>query len=138
MARDVDALIGFLADRSGMPFRWGRGRNDCVAFSAKAAKVQTGIDPLGDLQWKSRREARALMKRLGGLEKAVDDRLPRIAPAMAMRGDIAGVEDPELGIRLMVVEGATLAGPGARGLERLPRAMMVAAWSIDPEAQSDG
>lgn len=136
MARDVDALVGFIADRADMPFRWGRGRNDCIAFATKAAKKMTGRDLLGDLQWRNRREAMALLRRLGGLEKAVDDRLPRIAPSMAMRGDFAGVEDPELGLRLMVVEGATLAGPGTSGVERMPREAMVAAWSI--EDPSDG
>jgi hypothetical protein len=56
---------------------------------------------------------------------------------MAQRGDIAAVPDPVLGISLMVLEGATLAGPGARGIKRLPRSAMIAAWSIDLPAQAE-
>lgn len=132
MARDLEALFRFLADRASMPFRPGRNRNDCVSFSAKAAEAQTGGNPLGDLRWSSLREGRQLLATLGGLEQAVDDRLARIAPAMAQRGDIGAIPDDRFGLRLMVVEGATLVGPGALGNARVPRAAMVAAWSLDP------
>lgn len=131
MARDYEALLGFIAERSAMPFRWGRRRNDCVAFAAGAAKAQTGTDPLGDLNWRTFAEGRALLKALGGMRKAVDARLPRVAPAMAKRGDIAGVPDRRLGTRLMVIEGATLVAPGKRRAERLPRSAMVCAWTLD-------
>jgi hypothetical protein len=30
----------------------------------------------------------------------------------------------------MVVEGATLVGPGSRGLERAPRSTMIVAWDV--------
>jgi len=133
MERNIEALLGYLTERADMPFRWGRRRNDCVSFAAGAAKAQTGKDPLGDLKWNSLAEARALLKRLGGLRKAVDARLRRIPPSMAQRGDIAAVPDRRFGVRLMVIEGATLVAPGAKGAERLPRGQMVAAWSIDPE-----
>ncbi|HVQ09521.1 MAG TPA: hypothetical protein VMS43_13905 [Allosphingosinicella sp.] len=138
MARDHGALIGFLAKRAAMPFRWGSARNDCVSFGALAAKAQTARNPLGGLKWGSRKEALALLDELGGLEAAVDARLRRVAPAMAQRGDIAGVADETFGLRLMVVEGSTLVGPGAHRPERLPRAMMVAAWSLDPDEAADG
>ena len=58
----------------------------------------------------------------------MDRRLRRVPPALAQRGDIAGVPDPLFGVRLMVVDGVTLVGPGARGLERQPRSAMVIAW----------
>lgn len=132
MARDLEALLGFLAERAAMPFRWGRRRNDCVSFAANAVQAQTGRDPLEGLDWATQAEARALLRELGGLEAAIDARLTRIAPAMACRGDVAGVIDRRLGRRLMIVEGATLAGPGKGGVVRLPRREMITAWSIDP------
>src|SRR3546814_3100758 len=64
------------------------------------------------------------------METAMDRRMARVAPALAMRGDIAGVPDPLTGLRLMVVEGAMLVGPGAAGLERQPRCAMTIAWDV--------
>lgn len=131
MSRDIAALIALLEARQARGFRWRRGR-DCVSFAAACVEAQTGVDPLADLpRWRSRREALAIVQAQGGLEQALDVRLARIAPAMARRGDIAGLPDPLLGVRLMVVEGDTLVGPGGRGLERLPRSAMTMAWSAE-------
>jgi hypothetical protein len=131
MSRDVAALIAAIETRSARRFRWQRGR-DCVSFAAACIEAQTGRDPLADLPaWRTRREARAIAGAQGGLEAAIDARLPRIAPALARRGDIAGLPDRLFGVRLMVIEGETLVGPGERGLERLPRSAMVMAWSIE-------
>lgn len=129
--RDIDALLELLEQRSTMPFEWGI--NDCVTFAAAAVVAQTGRDPLGRLQWSDEAGARKALVKVGGLEAALDARFPRTSPAAAMRGDLAAAPDP-LGIRVMVVEGATLVGPGERGLERVPRAEMVAAWSVDTPA----
>lgn len=130
-SRDIAALIDLIEARSRRGFRWRRGR-DCVSFAAAAVKAQTGCDPLADLpRWRTRNEALHIAAVQGGLEAAVDRRLTRIAPAMAQRGDIAGLPDELFGVRLMVVEGATLVGPGKSGPERLPRAAMFTAWSID-------
>lgn len=133
MARDNLAMLAVIEAALAQPFRWRRGR-DCVSFSGACVAAQTGRDPLADLpRWRTRREALAIARGLGGLEAAVDARLPlRLPPALAQRGDIAGLpERGAFGIRLMVIEGATLVGPGARGLERLPRAAMVTAWSAE-------
>lgn len=131
MSRDIAALIALLEARQARGFRWRRGR-DCVSFAAACVEAQTGVDPLADVpRWRSRREALAIVQAQGGLEQALDVRLARIAPAMARRGDIAGLPDPLLGVRLMVVEGDTLVGPGGRGLERLPRSAMTMAWSAE-------
>jgi hypothetical protein len=130
MTRDYAALFAFIEARQASGFRW-RFPRDCVGFAGAAIAAQTGIDPLADLpRWRTRAEALALAEAEGGLEAGVDKRLTRIAPALAQRGDIAGLpDDSAFGLRLMVIEGATLVGPGARGLERLPRAAMVRAWS---------
>ncbi|MES3152949.1 hypothetical protein O6Y00_11155 [Sphingomonas faeni] len=69
------------------------------------------------------------LRRLGGMEAAVSARLTAIAPALAQRGDIAGVPDDMLGLRLMVVEGETLVGPGDNGNCRQKRNAMTHAWS---------
>lgn len=129
MSRDLAALIAMIEARQARGFRWRRGR-DCVSFAAACVAAQTGVDPLADLpRWRTRREALELAAAEGGLIAGIDRRLARIAPAMARRGDIAGLPDRLLGVRLMVVEGETLVGPGARGLERLPRGAMTMAWS---------
>lgn len=128
MSRDYPALFALLERRRARRFSWRS--QDCVRFAAAAVKAQTGRDPLAGLpRWRTRREALAAAEAEGGLEAAVDARLKRIPPALAQRGDIAGVPDPLFGVRLMVIEGATLVGPGGHGLERQPRSAMVMAWS---------
>jgi hypothetical protein len=129
MSRDIEALIETIEAHQQRPFRWRPG-SDCT-FALTCAKAQTGRDILADIApWRTRREARAVASALGGFEAALDARLVRIPPALAQRGDIAGLPDRLFGVRLMVVEGATLVGPGTRGLERLPRGEMVMAWSV--------
>lgn len=138
MTRDIPALIALIEERFARRFRWRRG-HDCVSFAAACVAAQTGEDLLADLpKWRNQAEADAVIAAQGGLEHALDARLPRIAPALAQRGDIASLpDDSAIGIRLMVVEGSTLVGPGLRGLERLPRAEMVMAWSAEREGVRD-
>lgn len=129
--RDHAALSAFLVARMRAPLAWGRQGNDCVAFAAGAALAQTGRDLLADApDWTTAPAARRVLARLGGLEAVVDARLPRIAPAKAQRGDVALVAT-ETGPALMIVEGATLVGPGQTGLVRRPRTAMLRAWSLD-------
>ena len=135
--RDIDALIALIEARAPLRFRWARPR-DCVSFAAAAVKAQSGIDVLAGLRWRSRRQALAFLVAQGGLEAATDRRLRRVPPALARRGDIAAVADAEHGIRLMVVEGQTLVGPGAKGLERQPRAAMIIAWDAMSAGNADG
>ena len=137
MSRNVAALIAVIEARSVRRFAWRRGR-DCVGFVAACVEAQTGTDPLADLPtWRTRREALAVAEGEGGLQAAVDRRFVRLPPAMAQRGDIAGVPDELFGVRLMVVEGDTLVGPGERGLQRVRRTEMTMAWSVMGE-MADG
>lgn len=130
--RDLEAFGRFLAERTALPHAWEKGRC-CVSFALGAAAAQTGRDVLGTLpDWRTQRQAKTVAARLGGLETAMDARFRRIPPAMAMRGDIAGVADAEFGVGLRAVEGRSLVGPGERGLRRRPRAEMIAAWSVEP------
>lgn len=134
--RDLAAFFALAERRSHIPFNW-RGGRCCVSFMARAVQAQTGIDPRGTLKWNTRREALQVVKGEGGLIAAMDRRFDRIPPAMANRGDIAGIPDRLFGVRLMMIEGETLVGPGKRGLERQPRAEMTIAWdtsSIKAEA----
>lgn len=129
MVRDYEALQAYLASHMRTPFAWGR--HDCVLFAADAVQAQTGVDRLGAYRgrWRTARGAARLLADLGGMDAAVSGVLSSIAPALAHRGDVAGWRDADGRLQLAIVEGETLAGPGAAGLERLPRALMARAWS---------
>lgn len=128
LARDVAALLAWIEAAAQRRFAWRRGR-DCVSFALGAVEAQTGVALLADIAlWSTRREAVAVARALGGLEAAIDARMERTPAALARRGDVAALGDAVFGVRLMVVEGQTLIGPGARGLERLGRSAMEFAW----------
>jgi hypothetical protein len=129
MRRDLAALHAYLAAGADVPFAWGS--NDCVTFAAGAVAAQTGLNPLAKLsrRWSTQRGALLLLRRYGGLEAAVSTVLTPVAPALAHRGDIAGVRAEAGEMVLMVIEGALLVGPDANGVRRLPRELMTVAWS---------
>lgn len=139
MARDLEALLRHIEARQTVAFAWAQPR-DCVSFALIGVREQCGWNPMQGLTWTTRRGALRVVNRLGGLEAALDARMMRIAPARALRGDVAGVADDLLGVRLMIVEGETLIGPGAAGLKRMPRAAMIRAWSAEapPPAEVAG
>lgn len=129
MERDIASMLALIEARREWGHAWVRGR-DCVSFALRCVDAQTGVDLLADIApWSSRSEALTVARNLGGLRSALDRRMDRVAPALAMRGDVAALPDRAFGVRLMVVEGATLVGPGERGQERLPRNEMRLAWS---------
>jgi hypothetical protein len=130
MKRDVQALVTYLAERAHRPHEWGRNANDCMSFPAGAVKAQTGKDPTRGLKWKSHATAISLLKKLGGVEAALDARFERIPTAHAMRGDIGIVPDPDLGVHPVIVCGTTVCAPGVKGLKHLPRSAMLAAWDV--------
>jgi hypothetical protein len=98
-----------------------------------AVEAQTGEKVAPKLKWKSRATGLSLLDRLGGIEAAFDTYFKRIPPAQAMRGDIAGVPDAELGISPAIVEGMTVVGPSEKGNQRLKRSCVTVAWSIGRE-----
>lgn len=130
MKRDIGALVRYLAERAAMPHEWGRKANDCMSFPAGAVKAQTGKDPTAGLKWKSHATAISLLAKLGGVEAVLDARFERIPTAHAMRGDIGIVPDAELGSHPVIIDGSGVCAPGVRGLKRLPRSAMTAAWSV--------
>lgn len=129
MMRNVGALHAFIDSRASTPHEWGDDKNDCVSNVLAAIEAQTGERRADDLRWQGETSGLRLIKRLGGLEAAFDRYFQRIAPALAQRGDIAGVPDPDLGIHPMIVEGETLVCPGTAGNYRVPRSRMTIAWS---------
>lgn len=136
--RDLSALHAFIDSRQRIPRVWGRRNgNDCAGYVLDAVEAQTGVDRAPELDWTDERSGLRVITAEGGLEAAFDRRFQRIAPSLAQRGDIAGVDKGELGIQPMLVEGVTLVGPGDRGNVRLPRRAMTIAWSATlpaPEA----
>tara|TARA_Y100000114_G_scaffold134414_1_gene134507 strand:- start:5619 stop:6044 length:426 start_codon:yes stop_codon:yes gene_type:complete len=133
--RDIPALLDWIAAHRFQPHSWARG-GDCVSFALGGVAAQTGVDHLAPLPgWSNRAEALAVARELGGLTAALDARLVPIAPALAQRGDVAGLADRAFGVRLMIVEGETLVGPGALRQERLPRSTMLRAWSALPAGE---
>jgi hypothetical protein len=134
--RNIAALLAWIAAHRDRPHRWERG-HDCVSFALGGVAAQTGIDHLADLPgWSNKAEALQVARDLGGLTAALDARLRPIAPALAQRGDVAGMPDRAFGVRLMIVEGPTLVAPAERRLDRLPRAAMVRAWSALPDREA--
>ncbi|MES2175114.1 MAG: hypothetical protein V4523_14365 [Pseudomonadota bacterium] len=128
------ALYRLLSERAAMPFAWGDQANDCVSFAAAAVKAQTGKRvKFGGHEWSTAIGAQRVLNKLDGLAAAVASELQDIAPALAQRGDIAGVPTRPGGndMLLMVVEGDTLVGPGPDGLMRMPRVSMTMAWSAE-------
>lgn len=137
-ARDIEALVEAIEQRLDRPHAWGLTGNDPLAFVAAAVRAQTGRKPFGRTRWTSRPGLMRLLERARGpdrpadcaMQAMLDRHFARVSPAMAMRGDIAGVADDDYGIAPMIVEGPTLVGPGPAGQRRLPRRAMLIAWSI--------
>lgn len=135
--RDIDGMIAFVEGRMRTPFAWGRSQNDCISYGVGWVKAQTGVDLLegSGLRWGSALGAARVLKRLGGLEAAVDARLPRVATSMAARGDLGLIpsEGPAAiaGFTLVGIEGETVIGPGLLGAERRLRRELVIAWSVE-------
>lgn len=123
-----DRLIAFIDARAGQPFAWGP--NDCCTYAADGVAAITGEDPMPELRGAYADAAGAL--RLIA-EKPLRDRLGEKFETMplgrARRGDVAIVEQEGRDV-VMIVEGATLVGPGAEGAVRVPRTAMLAAFKV--------
>ena len=120
-------MVTWIERRGARRFSWRGG--DCVSFALGGVKAQTGVDLLADIpRWRSQRQAARVVDTVGGLAEALDLRMDRVPTALAKRGDVAGIPDATFGVRLMLVEGRTLVGPGDSGLVRLDRSAMTIAW----------
>lgn len=140
---DWPMILAALIEAERRPFAWGR--HDCCTFAADCVLAITGRDPLADLrgQWRTRTQALALLKRLGGLQQAVTDRLGPPLPnaLLAQRGDIVLIAAPDearpgFDQALALCTGQLLLGPAARGLGRVHLARpsggtpALAAWRV--------
>lgn len=129
MARRVEALAPFLEDRETWTFGYGPGVNehDCIRFWAAGIEAVSGQNPLSRFKgrWTTELGAARVIRRSGGLARAVDSVMTRVEPNMALRGDGGMTADGAM----VLIEGDTVAGLDERGLYRLPRSALAIAWS---------
>jgi hypothetical protein len=113
------------------PFQWGV--HDCVTFAFAAVKVRTGRDRLGlTPTWRTAIEAHRVIEAMGGLRKAVSERLGEpVGVLQAGLGDPVLVRDPDNGREVMgVCHGEVLLCPSERGLAMLPHSAAICAWRV--------
>lgn len=117
-------LADYITSNLSTRFEWGTF--DCVLCASNWVKHATGLDCVAGLgTWSTAREAKAAIKRAGGLEAAIDARLKRINPNFATDGDIALQNGT-----VMIFSGAQIVGPGENGLVFIGREKAECAWSI--------
>lgn len=129
--RDPNALPAYLEEREGWAFGYGPQprTHECARFFAGGVAAVTGVDPLDRFssQWTTRRGARRVLAKHGGMAKALGEVMTEIEPNLAQRGD-GGLTDDRT---LVLVEGDTVVGlDPERGYVRLPRSAMTRAWTI--------
>lgn len=131
MTRDPHALIAFLEAREDWCFGYGpqAKTHDCARFCGAGVQVVAGVNPLERFssEWSTRRGARRVLRRHGGMAAAVSEVMTPIEPLSAARGDVGLLTDGQL----VLFEGETVVGPSAGvGLQRLPRSAAVQAWTV--------
>lgn len=122
-------LLDYLTQRRGRAFEWGPYAHDCCSFGAGGVAAITGRDVMADVPAYSSAAEPATLLQQQPLSEWLDERFPRRPVGLARRGDIA-LATLKGQDTVMIVEGDTLVGPGARGLVRLPRSEMRAAWAV--------
>ncbi len=125
-----EKLVEYVAARDSQRFEWGHDKQDCCSFANGGVVAMTGVNLMADIPAYASAEEADLILATTSLEELMDARLPRReSPAFAQRGDVglAMINDTP---SLMLVEGATIVGPGKRRLERLPRQMLLIAWAV--------
>lgn len=126
-----DRLATFIASRENRPLKWGRRENDCGSFvgAGVLAIRADGLDLMvGIPEYSTAADADAIVGEC--YAALLDARLPRRdSPGLAQRGDVVLFEG-KFGETLGLVEGDMIVGPGARKLERIPRAYALIAWAV--------
>jgi hypothetical protein len=122
-----ERLVEYIDSRANMPFAWGP--NDCCTFAAGAVAAMTGEDHRLAFGHKTEIGAARSLKKHGGIVGICDARLERASIGTAQRGDLglALIDSRET---LVVIEGAEVVAPGARGLIRMPREVLITAWAV--------
>lgn len=131
MTRDHHALIAFLEARADWTFGYGPEptTHDCARFADAGVEAVCGVAPLARFagQWTTRRGARRVLRRHGGMAAAVSEVMTPIDLTQAARGDVGMLADEQL----VLFEGETVVGVRPdRGVMRLPRAHAVRAWTV--------
>jgi hypothetical protein len=115
-------LPEYIAANLERPFAWGR--HDCVLFASRWVTIATGVDYLANFGvWTNERQAVRLIRSVGGLRQAYDERLKSVHPNLAPDGAI-GLYQRTTGI----FSGAYLVCPGVHKLEFIDRSLCLHAW----------
>lgn len=131
MRPDFDALPIYLEEREGWAFGYSLTpeTHDCARWSGAGVNVVHGVNPLDRFasQWTTRRGARRVLARHGGMAAAVNTVMRSIDPVAARRGDVGMTAEGQL----VLFEGEGVVGLAeGRGYRRLPREAAVAAWTV--------
>jgi hypothetical protein len=133
-------LIDAMGDARARPWAWGS--HDCVTFAFRTAGAMLG-GPTVWHEWAGRHctawGAARLLRSGGGLLAMLDRGADRIAPAVALRGDVAAFavgsdRTPEAGgvLAVGVVVGSVIwCAASPRGLRAVPLSAAVHAWPVD-------
>lgn len=129
------AYVATMTRHAGAPFAYGA--SDCLIVIADLCLAMCGRNPVPARlrRYRTMRGAARQMAALGFVdaEAALAAIFPRIAPAVARRGDCGIVEttvDGKTVKAAVVVMGATVQGKGEAGPVRLPRSALTAAFAI--------
>lgn len=125
-----EALDAFVAQRTAMPFAWGK--NDCCTLAADWVQIARGTDPMADLRGLNSAIAAArALDAAGGILQAVQKRMgPPLPGTFAQVGDVALVGHQNDATSMGVCVGAYIAAPGVQGLLMVPISRAEAAWRV--------
>lgn len=124
-----DRFDSFIQSRMRSPFEWGT--NDCCMFAADAVLAAHGIDHAEDVRgsYSTEKEARRLLRRLGGLAAIASRGGDEIAPLMANVGDVGLIAQEERELLGVCVGGVWLV-PTRDGLCAVQIDAAKRAWSV--------
>ena len=121
-------LIAYASDAGQRPFR--PGRHDCALFAAGWVKIATGQDPARGWRstYRSLKRGRQLLQEAGFEDHIAlaAAHLSEIAPAFALVGDLAVLDDQAFGI----VAGEMIYCLRPEGLGLVPRGRMRRAFKV--------
>lgn len=131
MKADHGSLVPYLEDREDWTFDYSGASktHDCARFCDGGVMAVYGLSPLRRFtsEWTTRRGARRVLARHGGMAAAVSKVMTPIDPVSAQRGDVGMTEQGEL----VLFEGDHVVGlADTQGYRRRPRAAAVKAWTV--------
>lgn len=115
-------------------FRYGAF--DCCTFAADAILEMTGLDVMKKLRgYKGAKAAAELLKRLGGMEKALEaiateNRMEEVTVLKAQRGDMVLIPGKRPMVGILSLDGFWVVVPSIRGIFRVPLKQCARAWRV--------